>query len=244
MQSETLAANAIASSISCTSSASFRSSRERASASKEHHSGTMLRAVPPSITPTFADVSSSIRPRRRSETARDAAAIAERPSSGNMPACEARPWKRTWIAFCEGAPRMISPIGAAWSYTKPTSASSLVRSNAIAPSSPTSSFGVNSSSTPGWEIPSSTRRRAASSITATAALSSAPRIVPAALRTTPSSTTGSIGPVGGTVSRCAQSRSGVPPSRRPGSRHRTFPIVEPTTGPAPSSSHSSPSPSR
>ena len=44
--------------------------------------------------------------------------------------------------------------------------------------------------------PSASTRRAASSMTATAALLSAPRIVPAALRTTPSSTAGSIGPVG------------------------------------------------
>src|SRR6266540_4633840 len=51
----------------------------------------------------------------------------------------------------------------------------------------------------------------AAMLEATAALSSAPRIVPAALRTTPSSsTTGSMRPVGGTVSRCAQRKIGVP----------------------------------
>jgi len=38
----------------------------------------MLPALPPSIRPTFAVVSSSTRPRRRSAIARAAAAIAER----------------------------------------------------------------------------------------------------------------------------------------------------------------------
>ena len=62
--------------------------------------------------------------------------------------------------------------------------------------------------------PSSRTRRAASSITTTAALLSEPRIVPPALRTTPSSpTTGSIAASGGTVSVCAQRKIGVPPSR-------------------------------
>jgi len=49
-------------------------------------------------------------------------------------------------------------------------------------------------------------------MTATADLLSAPRIVPAPFRTTPSSTTGSIAAVGGTVSRCAQRKIGVPAS--------------------------------
>ena len=66
-----------------------------------HHSGTMLRAVPPVIVPTLAVVSSSTRPSRRSAIARAAAAIAERPSSGNMPECEARPWKRTSMRTAE-----------------------------------------------------------------------------------------------------------------------------------------------
>jgi len=75
----------------------------------------MFPAVPPWIVPTFAVVSSSTRPRRRSAIARAAAAIAERPSSGYMPEWDARPWKRTFIACEYGAPRTISPIGAAWS---------------------------------------------------------------------------------------------------------------------------------
>ena len=83
-------------------------------------------------------------------------------------------------------------------------------SNAAAPRSPTSSFGVNTSSMPACGRFSRRIVAAATSIAATVALLSAPRIVPAAFRTTPSATTGSIGPSGGTVSRCAQRNSGTP----------------------------------
>jgi hypothetical protein len=55
-------------------------------------------------------------------------------------------------------------------------------------------------------------RRVASSITTTAALLSEPRIVPAELRTIPSSPTiGSITVSGGTVSVCEQRKIGAPP---------------------------------
>ena len=50
-----------------------------------------------------------------SATARAAAAIAERPSSGYIPECAARPWKRIVSFRAEGAARMIVPIGAAMS---------------------------------------------------------------------------------------------------------------------------------
>jgi hypothetical protein len=110
-----------------------------------------------------------------------------------------------------------------------------VWAKAAAPSSPTSSFGVNNSSIPACGRFSASTRRVASSITATADLLSAPRIVPPALRTSPSSTTGSIGPVGGTVSRWAQRKIGVP-AVVPSTRVKMFPIVEPTAAPAPSSS--------
>ena len=109
-------------------------------------------------------------------------------------------------------------------------------SKAPAPIRPTSSFGVNRSSTPACGLPSSTIRRAASIIATTADLLSAPRIVPPPLRTMPSSpTTGSSGPCGGTVSRWAQKKIGVPPSTRPGRRQSRFPIVEPIAGPQSSS---------
>ena len=52
---------------------------------------TMLRALPPRSSPTFAVVSSSIRPSRISAIARAAAAIALRPSSGAMPEWASRP---------------------------------------------------------------------------------------------------------------------------------------------------------
>ena len=113
--SSSVAAKPIVSVISRTSSASFSSSWLRASARNEQCSGTMLRAVPPVMTPTFADVSSSIRPSRMSAIARAAAAIAERPSSGYMPACAARPWNTASMPTAEGAPSTISPTGAAWS---------------------------------------------------------------------------------------------------------------------------------
>ena len=71
--------------------------------------------APAVIRPTFAVVSSSIRPRRRSAIAFAAAAIAERPSSGTIPECAGRPWKRTSMDRWYGAPMITSPIGAAWS---------------------------------------------------------------------------------------------------------------------------------
>ena len=111
----TPAAKVIASCISCTSSSSRASSCERASATNVHHSGTMFVAVPPPIVPTFAVEISSTRPRRISAIARAAAAIAERPSSGYMPACDARPWNVTSSDCENGAPRITVPIGAAWS---------------------------------------------------------------------------------------------------------------------------------
>ena len=75
----------------------------------------MFPAVPPLISPTFAVDSSSTRPSLKSAIAFAAAAIAERPSSGYMPECAARPWIFTSIECAYGAPRITSPIGAAWS---------------------------------------------------------------------------------------------------------------------------------
>ena len=83
-------------------------------------------------------------------------------------------------------------------------------SNAAAPWQPVSSHVVKTSSMPAWSRPSTSTRRTPSIMAAMAALLSAPRIVPAALRTIPSSITGSIGPVGTTVSKCAQKKMGVP----------------------------------
>jgi hypothetical protein len=72
-------------------------------------------------------------------------------------------------------------------------------------------------------------------------LLSAPRIVPAEFRTSSSSpTSGSIGPSGSTVSRCAQKKSGSPAPPFGSSREKMFPIDEPTFAPASSSSAASP----
>ena len=80
---------------------------------------------------------------------------------------------------------------------------------------------------------SSTTRRAASSIRASADLLSAPRIVPPALRTSPSSTTGSSVPVerNGVEVRAEEERDALlAASAR--NRQRMFPAVEPIVGPA------------
>ena len=54
---------------------------------------TFVLPTPPWIEPTLAVVCSSIRPSGIAATAWAAARIAERPASGRMPACAARPWK-------------------------------------------------------------------------------------------------------------------------------------------------------
>ena len=85
------------------------------STARSHRSATTLRAVPPRMVPTFAVVSSSIRPRLRSAIPRAAPTIADRPSSGLMPACAERPRKTTSTFRWCGAATTTSPIGPAWS---------------------------------------------------------------------------------------------------------------------------------
>ena len=97
-----------------------------------------------------------------------------------------------------------------WSNTNPVLACNVEQANAVDPTKPCSSPIVNTNSTPACGIRSTTSVRTASSITATAALLSAPTIDGAAFRITPSTTTGSSGAVGGTVSRWAQKKSGWP----------------------------------
>ena len=129
------------------------SSRLRASPRTVHHSGTMLIATPPSMTPTLAVVISSMRPRLMSAIARPAAAIALRPSSGAMPACAATPWNSATRLFCEGAAVITSPSGPLESNTKPARACAAPRSNALAPRRPTSSHVEKTTSTrPGGGI--------------------------------------------------------------------------------------------
>jgi hypothetical protein len=67
-------------------------------------------------------------------------------------------------------------------------------------------------------------------------------MVPAAFRTTSPSTTGTISPSGGTVSRCAQKKSAVPaPLVDGGTCAYRLPAFEPVTDAVSSSSTSSPS---
>ena len=82
------------------------------------------------------------------------------------------------------------------------------QSSALTPCRPVSSCTLRTSSMPACGRPSATMRRTPSSIAATAALLSPPRIVSSRLVTTPSATTGSMAAVGSTVSTCAQSRIG------------------------------------
>ena len=109
----------------------------------------MLRAVPPVITPTLALDSSSIRPSRMSAIARAAARIADRPSSGYIPACDGasveprRDRLRVRRAEDDLADRRRLVVDVA--ELAPRAGSGRTRT---APSSPTSSFGVKSSSTP------------------------------------------------------------------------------------------------
>ena len=74
-------------------------------------------ALPPAIEPTFTVVSSSTRPSRIEQIARAAARIAERPSSGRMPACAATPRNLASMRKWLGEAVITSPIGEAWSNT-------------------------------------------------------------------------------------------------------------------------------
>ena len=106
------------------------------------------RRVPPSITPTFAVVSSSSRPSLIAPIAAAAASIAERPSSGRIPACASIPSNSAISRWWVGAAVITSPIGVAWSSTKPNGERSAPRSSSFAPRSPSSSATVNTSSSP------------------------------------------------------------------------------------------------
>jgi len=63
----------------------------RASPSIRQRPATMLEALPPSMMPMLAVVSSSSRPRSIAATAAAAAAIALCPASGLIPACASSP---------------------------------------------------------------------------------------------------------------------------------------------------------
>ena len=86
------------------------------------------------------------RPRRRGDRA---AALL-----GAIPECASRPMKRASMLYWLGASSTIPPIGEAWSKTKPIRACSRSWSNALAPSRPTSSCTVSTSSMPACGRPS------------------------------------------------------------------------------------------
>ena len=206
------------------------SSRERASASNVHHSGTMFRAVPPVIIPTFALVSSSMRPRRRSAIAREAARIAERPSSGYIPAWAARPWKRAWIAT--GGRRAEDDLADRRRLVVHVSELRLepVVVERVAPSRPTSSFGVKSELHAGVRpvLGHDPPRRLEHHHHGRLVVGAEDRAAGVAHDTVlhdrldrPRS-----------AARCRgarRERAACPRLRRPGSRQRMFPIVEPTS---------------
>ena len=97
-------------------------------------------------------------------------------------------------------------------------------SNALEPMWPTSSPTVNNTSTGGCGAPEAAIASTASTMAATAALSSAPSTLEPSVCTAPSRMTGSMPGVGRTVSVCAQRSTGSSPAREPepGQKPRTL----------------------
>src|SRR5919108_5157436 len=112
--SYSLAAQVQASTIAPTVRLARSSSRLRASPLIRHRPGTTFEAAPPEMTPTFAVVASSRRPRLIPETAAAAAWIALRPSSGRVPACASAPPKPAPSRLLGGAAGITPPLGLAW----------------------------------------------------------------------------------------------------------------------------------
>ena len=203
------------------------SSRLRASPEMTQRSATTLGAVPPATTPMLAVVSSSRRPSRIAATARAAATMALRPSSGAMPACAACPLNSAWMRFWVGAPVMSVPGAPSLSSTNTRFAVS---------SAGVERLGAEQAvllARREDELHVAGRRvgdqvRASQSRTATAPLSSAPSGVEPSLLTRPSATT-TVGAASmGTVSRCAHSPMGSA-SPRPGMVATRLPHPQPVT---------------
>ena len=156
--------------------------------------------------------------------ARAAICRALRPSSGSVPACAARPWKVTWKLSAVGPAMMMPPTGPSTSGTKAMRERTPVTSNALEPTWPTSSPTVNSTSAGGCGTPEAAIASTASTIAATAALSSAPSTLDPSVCTAPSRITGSMPGVGRTVSVCAHRSTGSSSARvlDPGQKPRTL----------------------
>ena len=180
--------------------------------------------------PTFAVVSSSSRPRRRSAMAREAAAIADRPSSWALPGVRRRLFADHHLdSTRRRMPRTTWPIGAPWSKTNPVPVLQARRVECLGPRSPTSSFGVKSSLIPACgrraglrfagQLEHWWRRRPCCPRRGSSRRRFAPRAV---------LDDGSSAAVGGTVSRCVQRKTGRRRSARSrGSRASRLPASEP-----------------
>ena len=116
------AAQVQASTIAPITAAARSPSMLRASPTSEQLPATTFDAVPPSITPRLAVVSSSSRPSSIAATAAAPASIALLPSSGLMPACASVPVNVAVTCLWVGAATITSPIGLAWSSTNPKGA--------------------------------------------------------------------------------------------------------------------------
>ena len=102
-----------ASTISPITAAARSPSTLRASPRIRQWPATTFEAIPPSIIPTFAVVSSSRRPSFIPATAAAAAAIALVPSSGLIPAWASCPVNEATNRLWVGAATITSPIGVA-----------------------------------------------------------------------------------------------------------------------------------
>src|SRR5665647_2490889 len=126
-----------------------------------------------------------------------------------MPACAATPRNSAAMAFTVGAAAIRVPGSPSLSKTNTAAEATEAGSSALAPCRPISSPAVNTNSTAAAGG-SCARSRSTRSSAATAALSSAPRMVSPSVRTTPFSTITVGARSRGTVSRCAQRAMGVP----------------------------------
>ena len=139
---------------------------------------------------------------------------AEIPFSGSRPAWAARPVIVAVTTFCDGAWRMILLGGPSPSNTIPTLPAIMLKSRLWAPTKPPSSWRVKTISMARLPLFCSSADCKPSSIIATPALQSPPRMVLPSDRTIPSSTTGLMPRPGSTVSRWAERMNGLPtPSR-------------------------------
>src|SRR5687768_11011585 len=217
--------------------------RLRVSARSTTRFGMMLLAIPPSMRPMFAVVSASTRPRRMAAMASAATLMALMPCSGAIPACASSPCTVNCMRLAAGA-RVMSSWTPSQSRTRPVRARRRPTSKCLAPTSPSSSQIVSSTSMGPCGIRHSRNRRTASRMATMPDLSSPPSIVVPSERMMSPSTTGRMFSPGTTVSMCAHSRNGAISGAVPGKRASMLPVSAPTRGPASSISTVAPMPVR